>query len=323
MLAVSFFPDDIHRILKIWGKPGHIGYGMATWPTDFSRGILPIPCHSHNDYWRHVPLYSAISAGCISVEADIWLFKRELYVGHSISSLNSNRTLDSLYINPLLDILSKQNPKNDFNNGSKGLDGVFDTTPSQSLTLLIDFKTSGSELWPYVLSALQPLRDHDFLTHLNGTQIIQRPITVVGTGNTPFDLVVSGDSNPYRDVFFDAPLDELYDAKSGGATKTRKDYNASNSFYASVSFEKVFGRLNHGRFSDKQLELLRSQVKIAHDKGLKARYWELPYWPISLRNHVWDILVKENVDLLNVDDLNGATQMDWTKPQDGFWWWWW
>lgn len=341
---VAFYSDDIRSILDVWGKPEHIGYGLSTWPTDFTRGILPIPCHSHNDYWRRVPLYSAISAGCISVEADIWLFDDELYVGHSISSLTPNRTLDSLYINPLLDILSKQNPTTSFHNGENGLDGVFDTTPSQSLILLIDFKTSGPELWPYVLSALQPLRDHNYLTHLEGTQIIRRPITVVGTGNTSFDLITSKTKNPHSDIFFDAPLDEIYKHRGDDFMSTSKSrhpeersnhnssneiaedeptkhnrYTTSNSFYASVSFRKVFGHLNQGRFSNKQLEILRGQLKAAHNRGLKARYWDLPYWPISFRNHVWDILVKEGVDLLNVDDLKGATQIDWTKPEQGFW----
>ena len=63
---------------------------------------------------------------------------------------------------------------------------------------------------------------------------------------------------------------------------------------------------------------LRRQIQDAHAKGLKARYWDLPFWPISLRNHVWDVLVQEGVDFLNVDDLKGATQKDWTPSKR--WW---
>lgn len=341
-LIVAFYTDDIHHILNTWGKPGHIGYGLATWPTDFSRGINPIPCHSHNDYWRLVPLYSAIGAGCISVEADIWLFEEELYVGHSIPSLTRNRTLNSLYIDPLLDILAKQNPTTPFYNEANSYDGVFDTVPSQSLTLLIDFKTSGPELWPHVLSALQPLRERGYLTHLNGTRTIQRPITVVGTGNTPFDLVSSETSNPFLDVFFDAPLDEIYEHRGNHVSRgpvidksgyprlrdsaqrrmqNQNNYTIFNSYFASVPFGKVFGHLNHDRFSDDQMKTLRGQVQAAHQRGLKARYWDLPFWPISLRNHVWDVLVKEGVDLLNVDDLEGATKRDWSEPQMSLWKW--
>lgn len=322
--------NGVDRLILVWGKPGQIGEGLSSWPTDFSRDINPIPCHSHNDYWRRVPLYSAISAGCISVEADIWLHEEELYVGHDTASLTRNRTLNNLYIKPLIDILSHQNPTNSFYpQENTGPAGVFDTSPSQSLVLLIDFKTTGETLWPYVLSALQPLRDRGYLTHLNRTQIIHCPITVVGTGNTPFNLVASEESNPHLDVFFDAPLDEM-GAINGGSEKSNgpdqneqlrsdtasESYTAMNSYYASVSFHKVFGNLWGGRFSDEQLALMRGQIVGAQRRGLKARYWDLPYWPIGLRNHVWDVLVREGVDLLNVDDLKGATKRDWRQTKD-------
>ena len=373
-LVVLILPDGVHRIVDYWGRPGHIGAGLSSWPTDFSRAIIPLPCHSHNDYWRTVPLFSAIEAGCIGVEADIWLFDEELYVGHSVASLTRNRTLDSLYINPLLEILSKQNPRSTLlpDNASQP-HGVFDTDPEQSLVLLIDFKTSGTALWPYVQSALQPLRENNYLTRFNGTQIIGGPITVVGTGNTPFDLVSSEETNPHYDVFFDAPLSEMYEGTNSGDlrttvgikenlagdtvqeeasskedmnvanttkvpsenTRTRRSdgegqgksgsvfgdanaYNTSNSYYASVSFVDAIGELWSGEFSDHQLDLLRGQIRGAHRRGLKARYWELPFWPIGLRNHVWDVLVKEGVDLLNVDDLKGATRRNWDRHH-GWW----
>lgn len=333
-----------------------------------------MPCHSHNDYWRRVPLFSAIEVGCIGVEADIWLFDEELFVGHSVASLTPNRTLDSLYINPLLDVLSKQNPRlTILPDDTSQPHGVFDTDPEQTLILLIDFKTSGSALWPHVQTALQPLREKNYLTRSNGTQITRGPITVVGTGNTPFDMVNSEETNPHHDVFFDAPLSEMYGGTTSGdlstatsineepptdtmqgeplsdenekladttkvslenARKRRSDeegqgksrtisgdanaYTTSNSYYASVSFGDAIGQLWDGQFSDHQMDLLRGQIKGAHRRGLKARYWDLPFWPISLRNHVWDVLVKEGVDLLNVDDLKGATRRNWNRHH-GWW----
>lgn len=373
-IVVLVLPDGIHRIVKSWGRPGHIGAGLSSWPTDFSRGIIPMPCHSHNDYWRRVPLFSAIEVGCIGVEADVWLFKEELLVGHSVASLTRNRTLDSLYINPLLDILSKQNPKSTIlPDDTSQPHGVFDTDPEQTLILLIDFKTSGSALWPHVQSALQSLRENNYLTRFNGSQITRGPITVVGTGNTPFDLIKSQETNPHHDVFFDAPLGEMYEGTSGDdlpnktnmnerppeditqgeapfekhvetadtttvssekAWKRRSDeegqgksgtisgdanaYTTSNSYYASVSFGDAIGKLWDGQFSDHQMDLLRGQIKGAHRRGLKARYWDLPFWPISLRNHVWDVLVNEGVDFLNVDDLKGATRRNWNQHH-GWW----
>lgn len=343
-LVVNLLPHGVHSIVDTWGRPGHVGAYLASWPTDFSRDIIPIRCHSHNDYWRRVPLYSAIEAGCIGVEADIWLFQEELFVGHSVASLTPNRTLNSLYIHPILDILSKQNPKTTLlPEGDHQPHGVFDTDPEQTLILLIDFKTAGEGLWPFVQSALEPLRSQNYLTRANGTQIIPGPITVVGTGNAPFHLVNSDESNPHHDIFFDAPLGDMYEPLNGesgvpstkdaaikqsrsdkagqahsGTIGSPDDFNVGNSYYASVDFGSAIGTLRDGDFTDDQMDKLRGQIRGAHKRGLKARYWDLPFWPISLRNHVWDVLVKEGVDLLNVDDLKGATRRNWRKHH-GWW----
>ena len=324
-IAPSFPSDGLHLILRQWGKPGQIGDGLSSWPTDFSRGILPIPCHSHNDYWRRVPLYSAIEAGCISIEADVWLIEGEIYVGHSRASLTNERTFANLYINPLLDILAHQNPTTSFHpNGNSSLDGVFDTTPEKSLVLLIDFKTDGPEIWPHIISSLEPLRARNYLSHHDENRMIQGPLTVVGTGNTPFELVSSKSSNPHLDVFFDAPLDQMWESKEQPSALANSSsleispsidqdlYNATNSYYASASFADTIGYPWQGQLTDQQLSIIRGQLAGAHKRGLKARYWELPFWPIGLRNHIWDLLVKEGIDLLNVDDLAAATQQKWT-----------
>jgi hypothetical protein len=138
---------------------------------------------------------------------DMWLFDEVLYIRHSFSSLTPNRTLNSLYVNPLLDILERQNaisashPKLD--NPSKG---VFNAAPKQTLILLIDYKTSGKSLHSYVLKQLDPLRQKGYLTRFNGTTVVEGPITIVVTGNAPFDLLMQ--NSTYRDVF-DAPLDHM------------------------------------------------------------------------------------------------------------------
>jgi len=70
--------------------------------------------HSHNDYWRDVPLYTALSYGVVSVEADVWLVNGTLYIGHEVQALTPNRTFDGLYIQPLVQILRNANPDTAF-----------------------------------------------------------------------------------------------------------------------------------------------------------------------------------------------------------------
>jgi len=174
--------------------------------------------------------------------------------------------------------------------------GVFDTSSGQTLYFFIDLKTSADETWPAVLEALEPLRSGDWLTTYDGTNLRKNPVTVIGTGNTQLSDVLA--SSP-RDVFFDAPLADLNDSKYA-------DLTANESPIASTNFASSFGEVRKREFNDTQLETLRSQLDMAHEKGIMARYWNQPAYPIGTRNAVWRILWDEGVDLLNVDDLAAA-----------------
>lgn len=134
----------------------------------------------------------------------------------------------------------------------------------------------------------------------------------MATGNTPFSSILNLDHD-HRDVFFDAPLDELSgeDAPANGTL-----YDHTNSHYASVAFPKAIGKPRLGMLSPAQVDVIRRQVKGAKDRGLEARYWDTPAWPVGLREHVWDVLVNEGVGMLNVDDLEAASQQDWGKQRE-------
>lgn len=235
-------------------------------------------------------MFSALDAGCVSIEADVWLRESDLYVGHDKSSLTDTRTLRSLYVDPLVKLLERRN----VGRRHSLPDGIFEANPAQTLVLLIDIKSSPSETWDEVLRQLQPLREHDWLSYVSEGTLHNRPITVVGTGNTDFAQLVQ--NTTYRDHFFDAPIDRLQDS----------EYNSFNSYYASESFSKTIGRVWFGDTSQGQLRKVRAQVTEAHNRGLKVRYWDLPSWPSSVRTYIWDVLVREGVDMINVDDVDAA-----------------
>lgn len=283
----------------------------SDWST---HGVTPIRCHSHNDYWRRVPLHSALSAGCISLEADVWSWHNELLVGHSRYTVLRG-TLQTLYLDPLLRMLDEHNvvsPKWPHINNEEIL-GVFANDPKQTLVLLVDFKSDGDLIWPLLEDRLQPFRQKGYLTHFNGSDVISRPLTVVASGNAPFHLIT--ENSTYRDIFYDAPLGNL----TFHTEDSMNTYNPSNSYYASADFRQSIGSLSLGRLSDDQLLILRSQVHAAHRLGLKVRYWGNPSWPVGLRNRVWNALVHEGVDVINTDDLRGATKQDWKSYR---WWQW-
>ena len=258
-----------------------------------------------------MPLYDALAAGCISVEADVWLSGNsdDLLVGHSGKSLTQERTLKSLYIDPLVSILTSRNsgttPINATDSKTQQ-SGIFEMSPETPLTLLIDMKTDGASTFPVVREHLEPLRSRGWLTHFNGTAVVPSLVTVVGTGNTPFNLVIANTS--YRDIFYDAPLAELW---VDNPLPTAQRYNSSNSYYASVAFQEEIGSLWHGMLTPEQVLKICGQVKGAELRGLKARYWDTPAWPVGRRDHIWDVLIREGVGVLNVDNLEAAKDTNW------------
>jgi hypothetical protein len=170
------------------------------------KNALPVPVHSHNDYWQRIPLWEALGSGCIGVEADVHLKTSDLLVGHNSRVLSKERTLRSLYLDPLQRLITAQNE----NTTGKGNDwtGIFNKAPKQTIVLLIDLKTSAEKTFAELNTQLQPLRDLDCLTHWNGTNRVMRPLTIVATGNTLCTSILS--LNPsHRDIFFDAKLEQL------------------------------------------------------------------------------------------------------------------
>lgn len=57
--------------------------------------------HSHNDYQQNTPFWQAYTYGLQSIEIDLVLKDNQLYVAHDIKQINTNRTLETLYLNPL------------------------------------------------------------------------------------------------------------------------------------------------------------------------------------------------------------------------------
>ncbi|KAJ9639926.1 hypothetical protein H2201_007295 [Coniosporium apollinis] len=216
------------------------------------------------------------------------------------------RTFSSLYINPILDTLRRQNPTTAFVH-EETRNGVFDAAVSQTLYLFIDFKTRDGGEFEAAEEALQPLLDANYLTVYNGSAVVRGPVTIIGTGYTALSAVVAQEP---RYIFYDAPLANL--SRPG-----YENITSAVSQIASTSFASNFGRVirqkaadSEGPLNSTQLELLRGHVSTAHERGILTRYWATPGYPIGTRNAVWRTLVEEGVDLLNVDDLAGAA---------GFW----
>ncbi|KAI9445209.1 hypothetical protein H4582DRAFT_1914018 [Lactarius indigo] len=270
---------------------------LLQYPTQLTQNIVTKPIHSHNDYWRNVPLFTAISFGVTSVEADVWLVNETLYVGHEVAALTTNRTFDKLYVQPLLQVLAAQNPKNSFTVNQTVPNGVFDTSPSTPLQLLVDIKTDGTEALPFILEALKPLRSAGYLTTSSNGHLRTSVVTVIGTGNSPLDGVKALEP---RDYFFDAPLAQLND------TSLNTTWDVTLSPIASTDYGPAVGWSGLTTISDAQRNKITTLVNDAHSRGIKARFWDTPGWPIVARNRIWRELMNNGADWLNADDLEAA-----------------
>lgn len=120
--------------------------------------VVPLSCHSHNDYERDAPLLSALMAGCTGIEADIWLTEdgQDLVVGHERAA--ATKTLKAMYLDPLLKILDSRNGASP--DSSNGAQGVFSIRSDAPVVLLIDVKDSvrSGAAWQVVLEQLEPFR---------------------------------------------------------------------------------------------------------------------------------------------------------------------
>ncbi|KAB8343213.1 hypothetical protein FH972_022803 [Carpinus fangiana] len=329
-----------HRFNPPWAWPSVVyEEGAEVIPRTFPGSVQPLDCHSHNDNERRLPLFEALHYGCTSIEADVWLLEQDesLLVGHSRHSLHQRRNLASMYIRPIEHMLDQRNPA-----GSTPVSGVFDLEPQRSLVLLVDLKSDGYKALPILEQQLAPLRSKGYLTHYNGRWVVDGLVTVVVTGNAPFDLVTADDS--YRDVFFDAPLALIWEdhnkdnvaepkeihatpleqeqSKGQGLTGLEGITNASvftpiNSYYASVSYKQALNRNFPPIFppSASQVEMMRQMVEAAQSQGLKVRFWSAPNWPPRLRNTFWAIATLLGVDMIGVDDARAYQLGHWRQEK--------
>ncbi|KAL1762012.1 hypothetical protein FB107DRAFT_254507 [Schizophyllum commune] len=231
------------------------------------------PIHSHNDYTRDKPLFTALDNGIQSVEADIWWRDNKLLVAHTVFDIDNSKTLDSLYIQPILAIV----------NGS--MESTTPLSKDSPLQLLIDFKTDGDDTYQPLLDALEPLRSAGYLTTFKDGSLTQGAVTVVGTGNTPLESVVAAEP---RDFFYDANILTLYSTKPADG----KEWGPEIAPLASCQWSKVDG--------DDQMQEL---VKGAHDLTIKTRFWDT-----DSNEETWNKFWDAGSDWVNADDLEAISK---------------
>jgi alkaline phosphatase len=116
-------------------KPLMMGWVVGLLAAAVSVGAQPryttANLHAHNDYEQAFPFWQAYNAGFGSMEADVFLRNGQLLVAHTAAEIDSSRTLASLYLAPLRQLVERHQ-------------GYLAADTSYHLQLLIDLKTEAA-----------------------------------------------------------------------------------------------------------------------------------------------------------------------------------
>ncbi|PYH90767.1 hypothetical protein BO71DRAFT_67242 [Aspergillus ellipticus CBS 707.79] len=300
--------------------------GFIHWPAEFNG--QPAACISYNPHAHLDAIQYSVAAGCIGAKADVWLHENSLLVGSSMPVSKEESTLRGVYLEPLLEQLDGRNSADlqYDQNQTTSKTGLFEKDPMQQFTLFLEIRSPLHAAWPHLASQLASLSDRGYLSHRNGTQIVPGPVTVVLSGKDGLSIgdthVISHDS-VYDSIFFDERLSPEIGRSSAVQGSMEEEQNPTpqstqlpgdNAIQHSVSvkFSQAIGSPHRGRFSRQQIELIKSQVREAHQRGLLVRYEGIPCYSEGMHRVIWRILTKEGADLIEVD-WTGCASRGWRR----------
>ena len=229
--------------------------------------------HSHNDYERARPLFDALKQHFLSVEADIHFINNRLYVAHDAENIAPDRTLQSLYLEPLREQIRKN--------------GGFVYNKATPLVLFIDIKTGADSTYLALTDVLNAYSD--ILTSYQNDDIHRGAVDVVISGNRPLEIMKTQKIR--------------YASYDGRITDLESNLPASLLSFISDNWTKYFEWTGSGKFPDAEKQNLYSIVKQAHEKGRKVRFWKTDVDTLEYQINLWNELLNAGVDIINTDKI--------------------
>jgi alkaline phosphatase len=221
--------------------------------------------HSHNDYENDTPFVLAYDNHFGSIEADIWAINGELFVSHNEKDILPSRTLDSLYIRPIVRIYRQ--------NGGRAwvnYPGTFQ--------LLIDLKTPVEPTLSLLIQKLIQYPD------VFNPEINKNAVRIVITGNRP---------DPGK--FMNYPVFVFFDGNV--ALKYNKKQLKRIALY-SENFKNFSSWNGEGNIIEKEKVRLEAVIDSVHSVKKKIRFWNAPDGINS-----WDTFMKMKIDYINTDHI--------------------
>jgi len=238
-------------------------------PADPSNQPVPlIHCHAHNDYEHTHPFFDAESNGFCSFEADVHLVDGALLVAHDRSKVKPDRTLQSLYLDPMKKQIEA--------NGGR----LYRNGPP--VWLLIDVKGNADDTY----AALRPVLKQyaSILTVWRDGKKEQGAVTVVISGNRARKMIAA---DKVRYASIDGILSDL-------ETNDPADLVP----WMSENWSKDFKWRARGPMPQAERDKLKAIVEKSHAQGRLVRFWGAPDFP-----EFWKEIRDDGVDLINTDHL--------------------
>jgi alkaline phosphatase len=221
--------------------------------------------HSHNDYENATPFRLACNNHFGSIEADIWAVKGELFVAHYSKDISSERTLDSLYIHPIVRMV-RQNKENQLKDDP------------YAFQLLIDIKTPVEPALSLLAAKLRQYPD------VFNPRINKSAVRIVISGNRPEP---SGFKNYPYFIFFDGLLNQKYNRRQ---LKRIPLYSANFRNYSSWK--------GTGDILENEKVRLQYVIDSVHSIKKKIRFWNSPD-----DTKAWNTFLKMGIDYINTDHI--------------------
>jgi len=200
----------------------------------------PAQAHSHNDYEQTIPFGQAYDQQFGSVEADVFERNGQLFVAHDSAAIRTGRTLESLYIHPMVEKIRA-------NQGKLYPDADY------TLQWLIDLKTPAQRSLPLLVRSLSR---YPAIFGPGGQ------VQVVVSGNTP----TPGQFDSYPSwIQFDGRPDVVYTpgqlARIGLISQDFTRYTRWN---------------GKGLIVKKERQNIQQVIRQVHQQGKKIRFWATP-----------------------------------------------
>jgi hypothetical protein len=237
--------------------------------------------HAHNDYLHVRPLLDALDQGFTSVEADIFLVDGQLLVAHDPADLRPDRTLRSLYLEPLRARILANHGK------------VYPGRPV-FFQLLIDVKNTGAATYAELDRVLRSPRYAFLMSSFVFGRVHRGAITAVVSGDRPRAVLAA---QQIRFAFYDGRILDTTDLGPGADARLAP--------LVSDNWANVFTWTGTGPMPAAERARLTEIVTAAHRAGQRVRFWNTPDVAGPQRDAIWRELLTAGVDHINTDDLAG------------------